>query len=316
MRLGLYITATLVALVTGGLVRAQTFRGPPSAYENLPTGTAPVGDASNPPLTIVPPAQNQTPPPAMEGSVVEMQPWTPDGPAYEHANTPMSHAISAEPWDGGWFAAVELTIFRPVYNSLPVTNRHVSVGPRLVLGWESDRGFGLRGRFWGIENESEIFGPLLTREILELEASRFDFDLYREFDFRGSSITVGGSIGAADLKMNAPSVGPAEASGGGIGVFVEGRHLLSKSVCSEWAAVGRGRWTGLVGNWKDPANSPYISGDSHIKIVEAGLGWEYRREFENCDLVLQHLIEVQAWDPSYLTDVTLFGQNVSIGLTF
>ena len=71
-----------------------------------------------------------------------------------------SHAISAEPWDGGWFGAVELTIFRPYHNDLPVADRNDSVGPRLSLGWESDRGFGFRGRFWGMENESDMLGPL------------------------------------------------------------------------------------------------------------------------------------------------------------
>jgi hypothetical protein len=233
----------------------------------------------------------------------------------------MSHAIAAEPWDGGWFGAVELTIFRPVFDDVPVVDRKGSVGPRLIFGWESDRGFGLRTRFWGLENEAqlEMLGVQIDQRF---EAFRFDFDFYREFDFKGSSITVGGSITAADLKstlqptniVGTEVVG--EEAGGGVGVFLEGRHLICTNYDSQWSVLARGRWASLVGERKSPPNASTITGDSSIRIAEAGLGWEYKRNFDSCSFVLQHMIEVQTWDNYYLGEFSLFGQNVSLGFTF
>jgi hypothetical protein len=189
------------------------------------------------------------------------------------------------------------------------------------LGWESDRGFGLRTRFWGLENEAkmEVMGVQLDQWF---EASRFDFDVYREFDFKGSSITVGGSITAADLELTIESTSIpgveviAEETGGGVGVFLEGRHLISNSYDSQWSVLARGRWAGLVGERRSPPNSSSITGDSSLRIAEAGLGWEYKRNFDSCSFVLQHMIEVQTWDNYYVGEFSLLGQNVSLGFTF
>ncbi|HEX6963224.1 MAG TPA: hypothetical protein VF175_15260 [Lacipirellula sp.] len=307
--------ALVLALATCAAVNAQTLHNPAGAYDDLPVSSLPADSSPSESLTIVPPSRPPATPP-MEGALAPIEPWTPDGPAYIRADAPMSHAIAAEPWDGGWFGAVELTIFRPVFDDLPIVDREGSVAPRLIFGWESDRGFGLRTRFWGLENESQLdlMGVLVDQQ---LEAFRFDFDLYREFDFKGSSITVGGSITAADIKTSfAPISVAGEESSGGVGVFLEGRHLISKSYDSQWSVLARGRWAGLVGERNSPPNSSTITGDSSIRITEAGLGWEYKRNFDSCSFVLQHMIEVQTWDNYYLGEFSLFGQNVSMGFTF
>jgi hypothetical protein len=310
MRLIVFMLGVLASLLACDAVIAQGVNGPLRAYEQLPAGEAqPTGDAG---LTIVPPMQT---PSSVEVPVVQSQPWTPSG--VDPQNVPLSHAISAEPWDGGWFGSVELTIFRPYHNDLPVADRNDSVGPRLSLGWESDRGFGLRGRFWGMENESDMLGPGGATAPLTLQTFRFDMDFYREFDFRGSSIILGASITAAELEGEFDFTGPVEDAGGGVGLFVEGRHLLTHSSDSEWAALARGRWAGLVGTWEDPNSSGFVtSGDSNMQIVEAGLGWEYKRRFDGCSLVLQHLIELQTWDTSYVADLSFFGQSLSVGFDF
>jgi hypothetical protein len=311
MRLTLSLLVLLGSLSASGRLHAQGVNAPPGAYEELPIGSAP--PASDEGLTIVPP---MNPPSIADSVVVETQPWTSEVSS-ETQHVPMTHAISAEPWDSNWFGTVELTLLRPYHNDLPVANRHLSVGPRLTLGWESDRGFGLRGRFWGMENESDLLGPGGLTAEMRLQTFRFDMDFYREFDFRGSSIIVGASVSAAEIEGEIDGTGPVQDDGGGVGLFVEGRHLLTRSRESEWAVLARGRWAGLVGTWEDP-NSPLFttSGDSNMQIVEAGFGWEYKRKFESCSLVFQHQIELQTWDASYVGEVSLFGQSLTAGFTY
>jgi hypothetical protein len=311
MRLTLSLVGVLAQLLLCEALRAQGVNGPQRAYEVLPTGdVTPPSDAE---LTIVPPMQV---PPSVSGATLEAQPWTPSGAVYPQ-NVPLSHAISAEPWDGGWFGSVELTILRPYFDDLPIADRHTSVGPRLTLGWESDRGLGLRARFWGLENETTLLGPLGATAEYDLNAFRFDMDFYREFDFRGSSVIVGASITAAELEAEIDATGLANDAGGGVGLFIEGRHLLSRSPDSEWSLLARGRWAGLVGAWEDPNSGLFATeGDSNLKIVEAGLGWEYKRKFDSCSLVLQHAIELQTWQASYIQDLSFFGQTVSLGFDF
>jgi hypothetical protein len=311
MRLVLSMIGVLAPLLVSDSLVAQGVNGPLVAYEELPMGNVqPAGDAG---LTIVPPMQT---PSTVSGATVEAQPWTPSGAVYPQP-APLTHAISAEPWDGGWFGSVELTILRPYFDDILIADRHTSVGPRLTLGWESDRGLGLRGRFWGLENDSTLLGPLGVTANYAMDAFRFDMDFYREFDFRGSSVTVGASISSAVLEVDIDSTGVAQEDGGGVGLFLEGRHLLSRSPDSEWSLLARGRWAGLVGNWEDPNSASFAtSGDSNMGIVEAGLGWEYKRKFDVCSLVLQHAIELQTWDASYMQDVSFLGQTVSLGFDF
>jgi hypothetical protein len=311
MRLAVLMLGALASLLLCNPLHAQGVNGPQHAYEELPTvDAAPPSDAE---LTIVPPMQIPSP---MSGETIEAQPWTPNVAVYPQ-NAPLAHAISAEPWDGGWFGSVELTILRPHYDDLPIADRNTSVGPRLTLGWESDRGFGLRGRFWGLENDSTLLGPMGLTANYAMDAFRFDMDFYREFDFRGSSLTAGASISAAVLEVDIESTGASQEDGGGVGLFLEGRHLLSRTPESEWSLLARGRWAGLVGNWEDPNSSSFATrGDSNVSIIEAGLGWEYKRKFDSCSLVLQHAIELQTWDASYMQDMSLFGQTVSMGFHF
>jgi hypothetical protein len=315
MHMTLRSAALVLALAACSAAKSQTLHNPAGAYDDLQL-TPPAGDAeSNESLTIVPPAQRPAASP-MAGALAPVQPWTHDSPAYPPTDAPMSHAIAAEPWDGGWYGTVELTIFRPVFDDLPVVDREGSVGPRLILGWESDRGFGLRTRFWGLENQAEL-EVLGTRLDQQFEAFRFDFDLYREFDFKGSSITVGASITAANIESTIQPINVVgKEAAGGIGVFLEGRHLICKNSDSQWSVLSRGRWAGLVGEREQPSDSTTLTGDSSIRIAEAGLGWEYKRDFDSCSFVLQHLLEVQAWENYYLGDFSLFGQNVSLGFTF
>jgi hypothetical protein len=303
-------------MFAASIARAQTLSSPSSAYDNLPVTPPPTELSAGTPLTIVPPAQSVEPAPIMEGSIVPAETWTHGGVVHPTAEAPMSHAVLADHWDSGWFAAAELTIVRPVFAVVPVDDREHSVGPRVVVGWEGYNGFGVRGRFWGLENDAKL--NLLGLPVdLQTEAARLDLEFYREFDFNRSTITVGASITAAELGMRLDQItSPAEERGAGVGLFVEGQYEITKNHDSTWSLLTRGHWAGLVGEWEDPDNSASDSGDSNLRIGEVALGWQYRHEFDASTLVFQHMLEMQVWNPSYLEDVSFFGQSVSLGLMF
>lgn len=292
---------------------AQELGGLQSAYEQLPT--------SESHLTIVPPA---SPPPAtvpaasvavpIEDALVTTQAWTP-GVTCGQGVVASSHLLCSEPWDGGWFGAVELTMLQPNYTAggMTLDEDRGFVGPRLILGWESDRGLGIRTRFWGLENESDLLtdfgGPIDVR----LLASRFDVDVYRKFAFKGSSVTVGASVTGAQLEAEFESIMLIEESGAGVGFFVEGRHLFHQSDLVEWAVISRGRWAGLVGEWLDEFRTGLTKGDANGDIFEAALGLEFKRKFDCADLIVQYMFEGQRWDMTYVGDVGYLGSTLSIG---
>ena len=283
------------------------------AYEQLPT--------NEPHLTIIPPASppEATVPTAsvavpMEDALVTTQAWTPEGVTCAHG-VGSSHSLYSEPWNGGWFGAVELTALQPNYSRGPMTlaEDEAFVGPRLILGWESDRGLGVRTRFWGLENESDLLTDVGGPFDVRLLASRFDVDLYRKFAFNGSSVTVGASVTGAHMEAEFDSMLLIEESGAGVGFFVEGRHLFYQSDAVEWAVISRGRWAGLVGEWEDGSRIGLTKGDANSDIFEAALGLEFKRKFDCTDLLVQYMIEGQRWDMTYVGEVGYLGSTLSIG---
>jgi len=142
---------------------------------------------------------------------------------------------------------------------------------------------------------------------IDLAAGRFDFDVYRRFDFNRSSILAGGTVTGAQIENN--YAGHAEESAGGVGFVVEGRHRFYDSPVVAWSVFSRGRWSALVGEW----SSFNSKGNSNLNIFEAALGLEYRRRFQAADLVVQYSFEGQSWDTTYVGDVTFMGSTLSIG---
>lgn len=225
-----------------------------------------------------------------------------------------------------WFGGVELTLLAPHYENplFQLRENGTAVGPRLFVGWESARGLGFRGRFWGLQQGAdatfEIEPPDDDSTVL-FTAGRFDFDVYRRFSWDGSSITVGGSVTAAELdyKFRFDQLFEPlhiEDSGGGAGFFVEGRHLFLKTPVAAWSVLMRGRWAALVGEWRLRGDDGPEEGDSTMEIFEANLGYEYRRDFSSCSFVFQHTLEAQAWDAEFVGDVNFLGQTLSLGLNW
>ena len=114
---------------------------------------------------------------------------------------------------GRWSLLTELTVLLPSYSTttLETANEHPILGPRISLGWESDQGFGIRGRGWGFDSAVDVeqlaansyyYGPLaITSHQINFSGNRFDLDFYKRVEHRTGYFAFGASVTAAELTL-------------------------------------------------------------------------------------------------------------------
>lgn len=114
---------------------------------------------------------------------------------------------------GRWSLLTELTVLMPSYSTttLETANEHPILGPRISLGWESDQGFGIRGRGWGFDSAVDVeqpgvqsfyYGPLaITSHQINFSGNRFDLDFYKRVEHRTGYFAFGASVTAAELTL-------------------------------------------------------------------------------------------------------------------
>ena len=118
---------------------------------------------------------------------------------------------------GGWVVLTELPVLLPSYSTSTIStaNEHPVIGPRTSLGWESDRGFGIRGRFWGFDTAVDMedsYAPsqqsLYYYQLLDISnhqvnfsGGKFDLDFYKRIELRQGHCLLGASITSAQLKL-------------------------------------------------------------------------------------------------------------------
>jgi hypothetical protein len=113
---------------------------------------------------------------------------------------------------GRWSLLTELTVLMPSYSTttLETANEHPIFGPRVSLGWESDAGFGIRGRGWGFDSAVDVeqlapsyyYGALdITSHEINFSGNRFDLDFYKRVEHRTGYFAFGASVTAAELTL-------------------------------------------------------------------------------------------------------------------
>lgn len=114
---------------------------------------------------------------------------------------------------GRWFLLTELTVLMPSYSTttLETANEHPILGPRISLGWESEQGFGIRGRGWGFDSAVDVeqpvarsfyYSPLnFTSHQINFSGNRFDLDFYKRVEHRTGYFAFGASVTAAELTL-------------------------------------------------------------------------------------------------------------------
>lgn len=191
MRIGLLILGTILSVAAGnvGLARAKE-----------QVASAPLFQASQW---------------AEEASASDaLKPGSADGDSVECADE-VGLAALVEPnarRRGRWSLLTELTVLMPSYSTttLETANEHPIFGPRVSLGWESEQGFGIRGRDWGFDSAVDVeqltpsyyYGALeITSHQINFSGNRFDLDFYKRIEHRTGYFAFGASITAAELTL-------------------------------------------------------------------------------------------------------------------
>jgi hypothetical protein len=253
---------------------------------------------------------------------------------------------------GSWFGGVELVRLKPSYShgtSTPpysLNNLLWAYGDqgtfsddpddalRALVGWESASGLGVRGRFWEYENGGVIDPDYQFSPDWRIDATRFDLDVYRRFQFHRGSIAAGANLATVDLNIDGFRPGNASYDATGLGVFVDGRHTLYESDRVAFALIGRGRWSQLMGKHSydttvyDLAINPdfydvyevptvvQVRDDADLQIAEAAAGLEVVRKFRHAALALQCAVEVQNWRLNAGDELSFVGSTFSVGLQY
>jgi hypothetical protein len=247
-------------------------------------------------------------------------------PSYRHHGNGIipcnCEACQANPSRSFWYVGLELTALNASVDSTTfgLDGDTGAVGPRITVGWESDSGFGLRSRFAGMSAEADMvaYGVGPTPLDLGINAARFDFDLYRRFEFENGSLLFGAGVSSAQLEyelIDGVVLESMKNTGAGVSVFAEGRHRFYNSATTEWAVLSRGRWGAMIGE-EETTLFPGIVFDSTLNVAEAAFGFEYKRKMRRATFVAQYLMEAQSWSPSELEGVNFLGSTASVGFTW
>jgi hypothetical protein len=254
-----------------------------------------------------------------------------------------------------WFGGAELLRLKPRY-TLGSTYRNYNDyyapygdtgvykddpddAPRAFLGWESANGLGIRGRFWKFENGGLIDPEYEWSRTWRMDATRFDADVYRRFQFNRGSIAAGANLATVDLSTDGFFPKNSNYEAVGLGVFAEGRHTLYESDRVACALIGRGRWSQLMGKHSYDVTSSipsiyvvnseflelvsdvhYIDvtqrhrDDADLQIAEVAAGLELVRKFRHADLVFQYAVEVQNWNLNPNDELSFLGSTFAISL--
>ncbi|MGD9635895.1 MAG: hypothetical protein AB7G28_11060 [Pirellulales bacterium] len=191
---------------------------------------------------------------------------------------------------------------------------------RLLLGYEDPEGIGIRARFWALSQASET-----QLDDVELNMGKFDLDLYKRFFLERGEIALGAGPSSGGLEFKLDGDGHSRFEGAGGTVFLDGYYGLIYFDHSELGAVGRARYSMLIGDWRDTTGFliPPTDNDT-MGVTEIAWGLEYRSRFGPCEdhsWFVGVLAEYQRWQSDWMsnlagTSVGVSGVNVYTGLNW
>lgn len=182
-----------------------------------------------------------------------------------------------------WSAGAELVAFRPDFRNVDFSEDGDDiyfVTPRLFVGWESESGFGFRGRLWGFEAEGSetnyslpggfstmrgfnfrggLLAPSTTADPFKLRAGSLDIDFYKRFGAGQTSLVLGAGIKSAAIQYERPAFSEDIIAGAGVGLLGELRHVFYQNDHSEVALVGSGRVGFLIGESRNETTPTSVS---------------------------------------------------------
>ncbi len=224
---------------------------------------------------------------------------------------------------GGLFGSIEITFLQPAISGAQsvfgsgtgrLLDTSYQSGIRYVLGYVSDSGLGVRGRYWSFDNDSD-YAPPFAPAVFGIHVQAADTEVTLSQRLRHWDLEVSGGLRYGKLEYtNAPLTlyGPGTVKFEGFGptASCNGRRSLGNSGFSLFGNVRGALMIGDINTGSLLLNIPAGSIEDEVMTVfenQLGLAWNYQ-------MSNHMLLEVRtAWETQYWMNSTLEDDFYGIG---
>ena len=239
----------------------------------------------------------------------------------------IDQALAAEQvGTGGLFGAVEVTFLKPALSSSlsvalghggNVFNSEYHTDTRYVLGYRTDSGVGIRGRYWSY-GEHMPFSPTFATGAFAIDAQTADLEATVDLMFRQMDLGLSAGVRYATLEYGTigatPLFSPGTLRYEGLGptVSLEGERSLGASGLS---LFGNGRGSVMLGTINQglviPVGTAARLNDEVMLTLESQLGVSWSKPIRGAVLDIRAAWETQYWVSNTLQDDFLgIGSNL------
>ncbi|MBL8816560.1 MAG: hypothetical protein JNL58_11065 [Planctomyces sp.] len=224
---------------------------------------------------------------------------------------------------GGLFGSIEVTFLQPSLSGAQsvfgsgtgrLLETEYQTGVRYVLGYVSDSGLGIRGRYWSFDN-STGYSPPYAPAVFGIQLQAADTEVTMLQRMRHLDLELSGGVRYGQLEYTNPPLtlyGPGIVRFEGFGptASLNARRALGKS---GFSLFGNVRGSVMIGDIRTASlllNIPTGSVEDEVMTVfenQLGVAW-------NHNLTNQLLLEVRtAWETQYWSNSTLEDDFYGIG---
>lgn len=224
---------------------------------------------------------------------------------------------------GGLCGSIEITFLQPAISGAQsvfgsgtgrLLDTSYQSGIRYVLGYVSDSGLGVRGRYWSFDNDSD-YAPPFAPAVFGIHVQAADTEVTLSQRLRHWDLEVSGGLRYGKLEYTNPPLtlyGPGTVKFEGFGptASCNGRRSLGNSGFSLFGNVRGALMIGDINTGSLLLNIPAGSIEDEVMTVfenQLGVAWNYR-------LPNHMLLEVRtAWETQYWMNSTLADDFYGIG---
>lgn len=228
-----------------------------------------------------------------------------------------------EAGSGGLFGSIEVTFLQPSLSGAQsvfgsgtgrLLDTEYQAGVRYVLGYVSDSGLGVRGRYWSFDNSAD-YAPPFAPAVFGIQVRAADAEVTVAQRLRHFDLELSGGVRYGQLEYtNAPLTlyGPGTVKFEGVGptASLDARRTLGNSGFSLFGNVRGSVMIGDIHTASLLLNIPAGSIEDEIMTVfenQLGVAW-------NHNLTNQMVLEVRtAWETQYWANTTLEDDFYGIG---
>jgi hypothetical protein len=224
---------------------------------------------------------------------------------------------------GGLFGSIEITFLQPAISGAQsvfgsgtgrLLDTSYQTGIRYVLGYVSDSGLGVRGRYWSFDNNSD-YAPPFAPAVFGIHVQAADAEVTMSQRLRHMDLDVSAGLRYGTLEYTNPPLtlyGPGSVKFEGFGptASINARRSLGGS---GFSLFGNVRGSLMIGDIKTGSlllNIPAGTLEDELMTVfenQLGVAWNYH-------LPNHMLLEVRtAWETQYWMNTTLEDDFYGIG---